>query len=32
MKKHIASMDTITTNNQHYKNNFVCVLEDRYTQ
>lgn len=31
MKKHIASMDTIT-NNQHYKNNFVCVLEDRYTQ
>lgn len=32
MKKHIASMDTITTNNQHYENNFVCVLEDRYTQ
>lgn len=31
MKKHIASMDTII-NNQHYKNNFVCVLEDRYTQ
>lgn len=30
--KHIASMDTITTNNQHYENNFVCVLEDRYTQ
>lgn len=28
--KHIASMDTITTNNQHYENNFVCVLEDRY--
>ena len=25
-------MDTITTNNQHYENNFVCVLEDRYTQ
>lgn len=32
MKKHIASMDTITTNNQHYENNFVCVLEDIYTQ
>lgn len=32
MKKHIASMDTITINNQHYENNFVCVLEDRYTQ
>ena len=32
MKKHIASMDAITTNNQHYENNFVCVLEDRYTQ
>lgn len=32
MKKHIASMDTITTNNQHYENNFVCVLEDRYAQ
>ena len=32
MKKHIASIDTITINNQHYENNFVCVLEDRYTQ
>lgn len=32
MKKHIAGMDTITSNNQHYENNFVCVLEDRYTQ
>lgn len=31
MKKHIASMDTITINNQHHENNFVCVLEDRYT-
>lgn len=30
--KHIATMDTITTENTHYKNNFVCVLEDRYTQ
>lgn len=30
--KHIATMDTITTENTHYENNFVCVLEDRYTQ
>lgn len=30
--KHIASMDTITKDNTHYENNFVCVLEDRYTQ
>lgn len=30
MKKHIASMDTITTNNQWYENNFVCILEERY--
>lgn len=29
--KHIASMDTITKDNTHYENNFVCVLEDRYT-
>ena len=28
--KHIATMDTITTENTHYENNFVCVLEDRY--
>lgn len=32
MKKHIANMDTITINNQHYENNFVCILEERYTQ
>lgn len=30
MKKTHASMDVIT-NNQHYENNFGCVLEDRYT-
>lgn len=30
--KHIATMDTITTENTHYENNFVCVLDDRYTQ
>ncbi len=31
MKKHIASMDVITTNNQHYENDFLCILENRYT-
>lgn len=30
MRKTYASMDTITINNQHYENNFVCILEERY--
>ena len=30
MKKTHASMDVITKNNQHYENNFICVLEERY--
>lgn len=28
--KHIATMDTITTENTHYENNFVCILEEKY--
>ena len=31
MKKRYANMDTITADNQWYENNFVSVLEDRYT-
>lgn len=30
IRKSYANMDTITTNNQHYENNFVCILEERY--
>lgn len=30
IRKSYANMDTITINNQHYENNFVCILEERY--
>lgn len=30
IRKTCVSMDTITTNNQWYENNFVCILEERY--
>lgn len=30
IRKSYANMDTITTNNQWYENNFVCILEERY--
>ena len=31
MRKTHASMDVITTNNQHLEDDFGCILEDRYT-
>ena len=30
IRRSCANMDTITTNNQWYENNFVCILEERY--